>query len=158
MPLADSLRMVLAPPHRAGYPFLAGGGAAMLLGLFLGGWLFWPGALFTAFCLYFFRDPERVPPDRRGVILAPADGRVISVAPVIPPEELGLGERPLWRVAIFLSVLDVHVNRSPAAGRVVRIVYHPGKFLAAHLDKAAEENERNGMVIETWGGRLIGCV
>jgi phosphatidylserine decarboxylase len=78
MALTESLRMVLAPPHRAGYPFIAGGGAAMFLGLFLGGWLFWPGAFFTGFCLYFFRDPERTPPERRGLVLAPADGRVVD--------------------------------------------------------------------------------
>lgn len=158
MALAESLRMVLAKPHRAGYPFIAGGGAAMVLGLFLGGWLFWPGTFFTAFCLYFFRDPERVPPERRGMVVAPADGHVVSVERAMAPAELGLGETPLWRIAIFLSVIDVHVNRSPVAGRVTRIAYHPGKFLSANLDKASEENERNGMVIETLGGRLVGCV
>ncbi|MCX7371101.1 MAG: phosphatidylserine decarboxylase [Alphaproteobacteria bacterium] len=158
MALAESLRMVLAKPHRAGYPFIAGGGAVMVLGLFLGGWLFWPGAMFTAFCLYFFRDPERVPPEQRSAVVAPADGHVVSVERATAPAELGLGEAPLWRVAIFLSVIDVHVNRSPVHGRVTRIAYHPGKFLSANLDKASEENERNGMVIETMGGRLVGCV
>ncbi len=158
MALTESLRMVLAPPHRAGYPFIAGGGAAMFLGLFLGGWLFWPGALFTGFCLYFFRDPERTPPDRRGLVLAPADGRVVGVVRAVPPAELGLGSAPMTRIAIFLSVVDVHVNRSPVSGRVTRVAYHPGKFLSANLDKASEENERNGIVLETTGGRLVGCV
>ena len=86
MALGHSLRLVLAPPHPAGRPFLIGGGAAALLGLLLlGDWLFWLGVLFTGFCLYFFRDPERVPPGRTGLVLAPADGKVVSIVPAVPP-------------------------------------------------------------------------
>jgi phosphatidylserine decarboxylase len=159
MALGHSLRLVLAPPHPAGRPFLIGGGAAMLLGLvLLGGWLFWLGLLFTGFCLYFFRDPERVPPGRPGLVIAPADGKVVSVAPAVPPEELGLGPAPRWRVAIFLSVLDVHVNRMPVDGTVTRVAYRHGKFLSANLDKASEENERNAIALALPDGRDLAVV
>lgn len=159
MALGQSLRLVLAPPHRAGYPFIAIGLAvAVLGGLLLGGWLFWLGLIFTLFCLYFFRDPRRVPPDREGLVVAPADGHVVSVMPAVPPAELGLGPAPRWRVAIFLSVMDVHVNRSPVAGRVTRIAYRAGKFVSANLDKASEDNERNALALRLPDGRDVGVV
>jgi phosphatidylserine decarboxylase len=154
----DTLFMVLAPPHPAARPFLAGGVVVAVLGLVLGAWLFWFGIAFLLFCLYFFRDPERVAPARPGLVLAPADGRVVSVAPATPPGELGLGPAPRWRIAIFLSVLDVHVNRVPAAGTVTRIAYRHGKFLNASLDKASEENERNALAIRLPDGREIAVV
>ena len=94
-------------------------------------WPAWLGLIFTLFCLYFFREPERVPPGRVGLVLAPADGKVVSVTPAPPPPELGLGELPRWRVGIFLSVLDVHVNRIPVDGTVTRIAYRHGKFFNA---------------------------
>ena len=155
---ADSFRMVLAPPHRAGYPFLIGAALAVLAGALLTPWLLWAGLLFGGFCLYFFRDPERVAPPRPGLLLAPADGRVVSVAQVAPPAELGLGAAPRWRVAIFLSVLDVHVNRSPAEATVTRIAYRHGRFLNASLDKASDHNERNAMALRLPDGREIAVV
>ncbi len=151
--------MVMAPPHPAGKPFLIGGGVAALVGvLFLGNWLFWLGLAFVAFCLYFFRDPERVAPARHGLVLAPADGRVVHVQAAVPPEELGLGPEPRTRIAIFLSVLDVHVNRSPVDGVVTRIAYHAGAFLNASLDKASELNERNALAIRLPDGRDVAVV
>jgi phosphatidylserine decarboxylase len=158
MALIQSLKLVLAPPHPAGKPFIIGGAAvAVIGGLILGSWLFWLGAAFTAFCLYFFRDPERVTPTRP-VIVAPADGRVVSVAPAVPPSELGLGAEPRWRVAIFLSVADVHVNRAPADGTITRIAYRPGKFINASLDKASEDNERNALAMKLTNGQDIAVV
>jgi phosphatidylserine decarboxylase len=159
MSLANSLSLVLAPPHPAGRPFIyAGAGVALVGGLLLGSWLFWIGAAFAAFCLYFFRDPKRVPPARQDLVLAPADGKVVLVGPAIPPAELNMGEAPRWRVAIFLSVLDVHVNRSPVQGRVARISYRHGKFMDASLEKASEENERNALRFELPDGRDLACV
>ena len=158
MALAESLRLVLAPPHPAGRPFIAGGGVAVLLGLFVANWLAWLGAVFVLFCLYFFRDPERVAPDRPGLVIAPADGHIVSVVEAIPPAELDMGEAPRWRVAIFLSVLDVHVNRVPVAGIVTRIAYRHGKFLSANLDKASTDNERNAMAIRMADGRDLAVV
>lgn len=159
MSLISSIRLVVAKPHPAGRPFIYGGLAvAVLGGLVLGGWLFWPGVLFTLFCLYFFRDPERVPPPRPGVVIAPADGRVVMVGPAVPPAELGLGDVPRWRVCIFLSVLDVHVNRMPVDGVVTRIAYRSGAFLNASLDKASDENERNALAIRMPDGRSVAVV
>jgi phosphatidylserine decarboxylase len=159
MDILSTIRMVLAKPHPAGRPFIYGGVAVALLGwLLAGGWLFWPAAIFTLFCLYFFRDPERVAPNRHNAVLAPADGRVVSVMPAVPPAELGLGDAPRWRVAIFLSVLDVHVNRSPVEGRVTRIAYRHGAFVNAAADKASEDNERNALAIRTTDGRDIAVV
>lgn len=159
MSLIDSFRLVLAKPHPAGRPFIYGGVAvAVVGGLLLGKWLFWPGVAFTLFCLYFFRDPERVMPPRPGVVIAPADGRVVMVGPAVPPAELGLGDVPRWRVCIFLSVLDVHVNRVPVDGVVTRIAYRSGAFLNASLDKASDENERNALAIRMPDGRDVAVV
>ncbi len=154
----ESFRSVLAPPHPVGRPFILGGVVAMLLGFVVGAWLVWLGLLFTLFCLYFFRDPERVPPARPGAVVAPADGRVVSVMPAVPPAELGLGDGPRWRVAIFLSVLDVHVNRMPASGTVTRIAYRHGKFVNASMDKASEHNERNALALRLPDGREMAIV
>ncbi len=159
MSLISSLRLVLSRPHPAGRPFIYGGLAvAVIGGLLLGGWLFWPGVAFTLFCLYFFRDPERVPPPRGQVVLAPADGRVVMAGPAVPPEELGLGPAPRYRVCIFLSVLDVHVNRMPVDGVVTKIAYRHGAFLNASLDKASVDNERNALAIRMPDGRDVAVV
>ncbi len=158
MSFAATFRLVLAPPHPAGRPFLLAGAVAIVLGLVVWQWLSWLGLLFTLFCLYFFRDPERVPPGRPYVLVAPADGRVVSVASVAVPPELGLGPAPRWRVGIFLSVLDVHVNRAPADGTVTRIAYRHGRFVNAALDKASDDNERNALAIRLPDGREIAVV
>jgi phosphatidylserine decarboxylase len=158
MSLIDSLRIVLAKPHRAGYPFIGGGVVVAFAGLFIAGWVAALGVVFALFCLYFFRDPERIVPPRANAVLAPADGHVTSVMHAVPPVELGLGMTPRFRVAIFLSVLDVHVNRMPASGRVTRIAYRHGKFLNASLDKASDDNERNAIAMELADGRDLAVV
>ncbi|MDB5370865.1 MAG: phosphatidylserine decarboxylase [Roseomonas sp.] len=159
MALIESIRLVVSKPHPAGRPFIIGGAAvAVAGGIAIGTWLFWLAAAFTLFCLYFFRDPERVTPARPGLFVAPADGRVVMVGPAVPPEELGLGPNPRWRVAIFLSVVDVHVNRSPCDGVVTRVAYRPGKFFNASLDKASVDNERNALAMRLPGGQEIAVV
>ena len=158
MSLVASLQMVLSPPHPAGRPFILGGAVAVVAGVAFAPWLAWLGGAFVLFCLYFFRDPERVAPDREGVLVAPADGRVVSVVMAVPPGELELGAAPRWRVAIFLSVLDVHVNRVPIDGTVTRIAYRHGKFLNASVDKASVDNERNALAIRLADGREIAVV
>ncbi len=130
----------------------------LLLGFALGAWLIWLGLIFTLFCLYFFRDPERVPPTRPGAIVAPADGRIVSIGLTPPPPELGLGSEPRWRISIFLSVLNVHVNRVPANGVVTRIAYRHGAFVTASLDKASTSNERNALAIRLPTGQEIAVV
>ena len=154
MSIIKSIRSQLAPIHGEGYPFI-GGFALLSLVLFLF-WspLGWIGTLVTAWCAYFFRDPERVTPVRDGIVVSPADGRVSRIANAIPPPELGLGNKALTRVSIFMSVFDCHVNRSPVTGRIDRIAYRPGTFINAELDKASEDNERNSLVISTPNGRI----
>ncbi len=153
MSIAASVRLVLAPPHPAARPFLALGAGVVVVGLFFAAWVVSIGAAFIVICLYFFRDPERVAPARANLFLAPADGHVVSVSQAAPPAELGLGPALRWRVAIFLSVLDVHVNRIPATGTVTRIAYRHGTFVNASLDKASEANERNALAIQLPDGR-----
>ncbi len=158
MPLVEDIGHILAPPHPAGRPFILGGLIVVMLGLALGPWLAWLGLLFTLFCLYFFRDPERVPPGRPGAVLAPADGRVVSIEPAVPPAELGLGAMPRWRVSTFLNMLNVHVNRVPADGTITRIAYRHGSFLNASMDKASEANERNAIALRLASGQEIAVV
>lgn len=107
---------------------------------------------------YFFRNPTRVVPDGDNLVVSPADGIVDTISEVLPPEELEMSNKPMVRVSIFLSVLDVHVNRVPVSGKVTRIEYNPGKFISATTDKASDDNERNSVAIETDNGVRIACV
>ena len=158
MTLIDDIGHILAPPHPAGRPFILGGLIAIMLGLAVGPWLAWLGLVVTLCCLFFFRDPERVPPGRVGSVVAPADGRVVAIMPAVPPAELGLSAVPRWRVSIFLSVVDVHVNRIPADGIITRIAYRHGSFVNASLDKASDDNERNAIAVRLADGREIAVV
>jgi phosphatidylserine decarboxylase len=157
MSVIQSIRSQLVPIHREGYPFVGTFALASLIFFFIWSPLGWIGTVLTIWCALFFRDPVRVTPVRDGIVVAPADGRVSAVVNALPPKELNLGERPLPRVSIFMSVFNCHVNRSPVAGRIEEIVYHPGAFLSADLDKASEENERNSFVI-SFGNARIGVV
>ena len=157
MSIINSVRSQIVPIHREGYPFIVGFAVASLFLFWIWTPLGWIGTVLTLWCVTFFRDPPRVTPLREGLVIAPADGRVSLVVSAVPPEELGLGQRPLPRVSIFMSVFDCHVNRSPVSGRIERIVYRKGLFLNADLDKASEDNERNAFLIAT-AGRHIGVV
>lgn len=154
MSLVRSIRAQLVPIHREGYPFVAAGALVSLVLFFVFAPLGWLGTVVTLWMMYFFRDPRRVTPLAERLLVAPADGRVCRVARAVPPRELGLGDRALPRISIFMSVFDCHINRSPMAGRIERIVYHPGKFFNADLDKASEDNERNAFVIAGPAGRI----
>jgi phosphatidylserine decarboxylase len=114
--------------------------------------LAWLAVLATAWIAYFFRDPPRVTPLREGLIIAPADGRICAIERVSPPVELGLGESLRVRISIFLSIFDVHINRAPVAGHIIRSIYVPGSFLNAAADKSSEENERRAIVIDSGSG------
>ena len=148
----------LKPMHPAGWPFVGAFAAVSLLAFWLWTPLGWVCTLLTVWCYYFFRDPVRFSPQGQGLVLSPADGIVAQVGPAVPPPELGLGPVARTRIGIFMSVFNCHVNRAPVAGKVVTVAYHPGKFLSASLDKAAEENERNGVTLEMADGRLLGVV
>jgi phosphatidylserine decarboxylase len=154
MSILSSIRAQLAPIHREGYPFVGAFALASLVLFFVWSPLGWLGTILTAWCAYFFRDPPRVTPIGERLVIAPADGRISRVANAVPPKDLELGEWPLPRVSIFMSVFDCHVNRSPVSGRVERIVYRAGKFINADLDKASEDNERNALVIASAGARV----
>jgi phosphatidylserine decarboxylase len=154
MSVLASVRAQLAPVHREGLPFIGAFAVATLVLFWLSSPLGWLGTVATLWCAYFFRDPQRVTPTGAGIIVAPADGRISRIVNAMPPKELDLGEQPLPRISIFMSVFDCHVNRSPAAGRIEQIIYHGGAFLSADLDKASEDNERNSLVIMTAHGRI----
>src|SRR5215831_10765045 len=158
MSVLRSIRSQLVPIHGEGFPFVGGLALASLLLFWFWSPLGWIGTVLTAWCAYFFRDPVRVTPVREGIVVSPADGRVSRIVNASPPAELGLGPKPLTRVSIFMSVFDCHVNRSPVSGRIERIAYHAGTFINADLDKASENNERNGLVIVTASGARIGVV
>lgn len=151
----EAVRAALVPVNRAGWPFVAlvFGGAIVL------GWiwepLFWVGLIATAWCAYFFRDPERVTPQGVDLIVSPADGEVLAPTVRAPPPELGLGGNPRVCVSIFMNIFDVHINRSPVAGEVRARAYHKGSFLNASLDKASDENERMSWLIRDPAGREV---
>jgi phosphatidylserine decarboxylase len=156
--LFDTITDSIVPIHNDGFKFLAVGAGVSLLLFLLWPPLAWLAVLVTVWIAYFFRDPPRVTPLREGLVIAPGDGRVCAIERVRPPAELGLGEAQRLRVSIFLSVFDVHINRAPVAGRITRSIYVPGSFLNAAADKASEENERRGIVIDTGGGSEIAMV
>ncbi|MGQ0677144.1 MAG: phosphatidylserine decarboxylase [Rhodospirillales bacterium] len=144
--------------HREGWPFVLGFAAVAAALFFLAQPLGWIGAVLTAWCAYFFRDPERVTPARAGLAVSPADGVVQRIEPAPPPPELGMQPAPCQRISIFMNVFDVHVNRVPADGTVKTVAYHPGRFINASLDKASEHNERNAVRLALAGGRELAVV
>ncbi|TVR10078.1 MAG: phosphatidylserine decarboxylase [Salinarimonadaceae bacterium] len=154
MSLADSVRKVFVPIHKEGYPFIAIAAVATLILSLIWSPLGWIAGILTVWVCYFFRDPERVTPLRDGLIVSPADGVVNLIVTAAPPPELDMGSEPMLRVSVFMNVFNCHVNRSPVTGRIVKQVYTPGLFLNAELDKASEDNERNGLVIEAPGARI----
>ncbi len=153
-----TMASVLVPIHRAGWPFIAIFFAVAVVLGFLWKPLFWAGLALTLWCVYFFRDPARVTPTGRSLVVSPCDGVVAQTTPRVPPPELGLGSRPLPCIGIFMNVFDVHVNRTPVPGRLLEVAYHKGQFLNASLDKASDLNERQSFRIEAAGGRQVGIV
>ena len=150
MSLIDSIRSgVLVPVNKEGYPFIGIAGAATLGLMWLNSWTFWPMLAILVWVIYFFRDPERVTPVRDGLVIAPADGRVSLITQAVPPPELELGSAPMTRISIFMNVFNCHVNRAPVPGQIRKMVYRPGLFLNADLDKASDDNERNSLVIHS---------
>jgi phosphatidylserine decarboxylase len=154
MSIANSIRAQIPPIHPEGYPFIGGFALASLVLFWIWTPLGWIGTVLTVWCALFFRDPVRVTPAREGLVVAPADGRISMISQALPPAELGLGDQPLPRISIFMSVFNCHVNRAPISGRIDRIAYRPGTFINAELDKASEDNERNSLVISSALGRI----
>jgi phosphatidylserine decarboxylase len=155
--LLSLLRTTVPPVHPAGLPFIAGG-----LGVAVAGrryrWLRRAGLLTAGACAGFFRHPSRVPPNRPGVVVAPADGLICVIDTAAPPAELGLGDAELPRVSIFLSLLDAHVQRAPVSGEVIAVQHRPGRFGSADLAAASADNERVSMQLRTADGTDVVAV
>ena len=152
------MKTLLVPIHPAGWPFIAlfaaGTVALNLFSVALG----IAGVVLTLWCVYFFRDPERITPVREGLIISPADGVVQMIDMAPPPKELNMGDKDRWRICVFMNVFNVHVNRIPISGTVTALNYRPGKFLNASLDKASELNERQSLGLTLDGGKDIAFV
>ncbi|MBE9558791.1 MAG: phosphatidylserine decarboxylase [Proteobacteria bacterium] len=156
--IIDSVRSVLVPIHPEGWRFV---GIFVLVTVIVGA--FWTpflfiGGVLSAWCTYFFRNPDRITPIREGLVISPADGVVQMIEPAAPPAELEMGNAPLTRISIFMNVFNVHVNRAPVDGRIEKLAYRQGKFLNASLDKASEHNERQSVRMKLADGRDIAFV
>lgn len=159
MSILKSIQSSLCKPHPASHPFLIISAVVTVVARmtpwritrFIGKL----SLLFAGFCWYFFRNPKRVIPTDDNLIISPADGTVSSVECIMPPANLGMDEKPVWRVSIFLSVLNVHLQRIPTKGTVTSRVYIPGKFFNASLDKASEHNERNAICMTLPNGQKL---
>jgi len=153
----ELVRSAVPPVHPAGRPFVAAGLATALAGR-RHRWLRRAGLLAAVACAGFFRHPKRVPPTRPGAVVAPADGEICVIDSAVPPAELSMGDAPLPRVSIFLSLLDAHVQRAPVSGEVVAVQHRPGRFGSADLAAASTENERTSLRIRTDQGAEVVAV
>ncbi len=141
-----------------GRPFIAIFAVIAIFLFTVAQWLGCVGVVLIGWCMYFFRDPDRVTPKETGLVISPADGVIQMIADAVPPTELEMGDAPMRRVSVFMNVFDCHVNRAPLDGQVVKNAYRPGKFLNASLDKASEDNERRSLIIHTDYGVDIAVV
>jgi phosphatidylserine decarboxylase len=148
----------IKPMHPEGRRFVAIFAVIALLLFLIWTPLGWVGVGVTVWCYYFFRDPQRTTPSRKGLLVSPADGIVSLIEKAVPPAELGMADEALTRVSVFMNVFNCHVNRAPIAGEIAAVAYRPGKFLNASLDKASDDNERNSICIQMDDGRQIAVV
>ena len=149
------LNKIFPKIHDEGYKFLVIFIAVTIILYFINGFLGFIGFVLTIWCYYFFRDPERISIGDENYLTSPADGEVLQVMETEGPKELGLENRKFKKVSIFMNVFDCHVNRSPCSGKVSEILYKPGKFINASLDKASEDNERNYYKIKNSQGEDV---
>jgi phosphatidylserine decarboxylase len=160
-PITTNVKWRFPSVHPEGRKFLVISGlAALVVHWGISEFVGWLLIGLTIWVAAFFRDPIRTTPRAQGLVVAPADGLITLIARVPPPPEMrgadALGDAEMTRISIFMSVFDVHINRSPIAGRIRRIAYVPGKFLNADLDKASEDNERQHFLVESTDGVRIG--
>ena len=141
--------------HNEGYKFLVIFGFATLILYFMSSFLGLIGLVLTIWVYYFFRDPDRVSINDENYLVSPADGLVLNVGESDGPKELNLENKKFKKISIFMNVFDCHVNRTPCSGKITEILYKPGKFFNASLDKASEENERNYYKISNLNGEDI---
>jgi len=158
MVVHQMLKSVIVPIHREGRPFIA----IFLVVTVLMSWLWMPlvvpGLVLTCWCIYFFRDPNRVTPTGEGLVISPADGVIQMIEDAVPPSELAMGDTPRTRVSVFMNVFNVHVNRIPVDGTITGLAYRPGKFVNASFDKASVDNERQSVRMETENGQEVAFV
>ena len=141
--------------HGEGYKFLVIIALATIILYFIHGFLGFIGLVLSIWVYYFFRDPDRISINDDNYLTSPADGLVLQVLETHGPKELGLENRKFTKISIFMNIFDCHVNRSPCSGKILEILYKPGKFLNASLDKASEDNERNYYKIQSSLGEEI---
>ncbi len=156
--MIESIKDFVPGIHKEGYVFILLFVIATLVLFLVSEKLGWIGVVLTLWCVFFFRDPERVTPLDKGLVVSPADGLVQRIVTSTLPPELEGGDEEYTRVSIFLNVFDVHVNRIPIEGVATKLHYHAGKFFNASLDKASEHNERQSILIETDDNRQVGVV
>jgi phosphatidylserine decarboxylase len=149
---------ILVPVAREGWPFIGVFAGVSVLLFMVAEPLGYMGAVLTLWCVYFFRNPDRVTPNREGLIITPADGVVQLILDKAPPKQLEMGDTPVTRISVFMNVFDCHVNRIPCDGRIGKLSYIPGRFVNAALDKASEENERQMLRIDRPDGKQVAAV
>ena len=152
----EDLKNFFPPINTAGYPFIILFALFALILSLISDFLGWIGVILTLWCVYFFRDPERVIPEKKNIIISPADGKILFAGPSKAPENLSDNkQQDLNKVSIFMNIFNVHVNRIPISGKVIWLKYVPGTFLNASLDKSSEDNERMIVKIEVSKGIFI---
>jgi phosphatidylserine decarboxylase len=149
---------ILVPVAREGWPFIGVFAGVSVLLFMVAEPLGYVGAILTLWCVYFFRNPDRVTPSREGLVITPADGVVQLILDKAPPKQLEMGDTPVTRISVFMNVFDCHVNRIPCDGRIGKLSYIPGRFVNAALDKASEENERQMLRIDRPDGKQVAAV
>ena len=154
----ENLKDWLPSIHKEGYVFVVSFMLVTFVMFAVSNTLGWIGVIMTLWCVYFFRDPERITPVVDGAIISPADGVIQKIVKTLPPKELGMEEQEMMRISVFLNVFNVHVNRIAIDGTIEKAHYNPGKFLNASLDKASEDNERQSLLIQTNSGHSVAVV
>ena len=149
---------ILVPVAREGWPFIGVFAGVSVLLFLVAEPLGYIGLILTLWCVYFFRNPDRVTPSREGLVITPADGVVQLIVDKAPPKQLEMGSEPVTRISVFMNVFDCHVNRLPCDGRIGKLSYIPGRFMNAALDKASEENERQMVRIDRHDGKQVAAV
>ncbi len=152
------LKSFLVPIAREGWVFIALFTIGTLFLFFAAQPLGWLGIIATLWCIYFFRNPNRVTPQRMGLVVTPADGMVQSIIETPPPKQLEMALEPVTRISIFMNVFDCHVNRVPSDSRIGKLVYVPGRFVNAAFDKASDDNERQLIRFDLEDGRYLAAV
>ena len=151
--IKNFLSKIIKHTHREGYVYIFISFLLVIFGFIVHDVLGFVLLLISFWCIYFFRDPERTINPDENIISSPADGVIVDISKRVPPVEMGINEE-MQKISIFLNVFNVHVNRSPIAGKIEKVIYHKGKFLNAGVDKASEENERNTLVLNTKHGKI----